>query len=289
MDFFIHLLNMSCIFLLVSVALNLTLGYTGIINLGHVAFLGVGAYTSALLSVRLGLPFPVTCLGAVVCSGLFGFVTVQTVKRFSGDTVALGTLSFTFLAVAVFQNWEGLTGGVFGIAGIPRPSLFGFVADSNLLYFCVIAPVTCVVVYGVSRLVHSPFGRVLEAIRDDEVGAVALGKHVSSLRSQVFVVSAVVTGLAGSFFAHYIQFIDPYSFYLSDIISVLSIVIIGGLASVRGTVTMAFVITFLLEIFRFVPVPVQMIGPLQVMMYCFVLILILLYRPRGLFGKVDLE
>jgi len=135
----------------------------------------------------------------------------------------------------------------------------------------------------------SRYGVLLQAVRDDSVGVQSAGKNIFRLKAEAMMISAFFASVAGSLYAHYISFIDPTTFYLHDIIIVLTMVIVGGLVSLRGSVLAAFIIILLPELLRFVSLPPDMIGPMRQIMYALLLILILMYRPRGLFGKVDLE
>ena len=138
-------------------------------------------------------------------------------------------------------------------------------------------------------LVKSPFGRLLQATRDDEIGLRVLGKDTGKLKYKAMMISAFFAGIAGSLFAHYITFIEPGSFYISEIILILTIVIVGGIASIRGSIFGTFLILLIPEALRFLNLPSAIIGPGRQIIYALVLIGVLLYKPRGLFGRVDLE
>ena len=135
----------------------------------------------------------------------------------------------------------------------------------------------------------SPFGRLLQATRDDELGLKVLGKNTFKLKYKAMMISAFFAGIAGSLFAHYITYIEPNSFTLSELIFVLTIVIVGGLASLKGSVVSAFIIVMIPEALRFLSLPSAILGPMRQIVYALILLCILLFRPRGLFGRVDLE
>ncbi len=282
-----NLLILIGIYIILAVSLNLTLGFTGLINFGHIAFFGIGAYTSALL-VKAGVPFILAFLLAGLIASLFGFLLVFATKKLKGDYFALVTLGFSFVIYSLFLNLE-FTRGPLGIPGIPKPNLFGLSISSPTSFLIFVAILTIAIVLIISRLVNSPFGRLLKATRDDEIGLRVLGKDTNKIKYKSMAISAFFAGIGGSLFAHYISFIDPSSFYLGDIILVLIIVIIGGLASIKGSIIGTFIILLIPEALRFLSLPSSIIGPMRQIIYAVLLIIILLYRPRGLFGEVDLE
>jgi branched-chain amino acid transport system permease protein len=139
------------------------------------------------------------------------------------------------------------------------------------------------------RIVKSPFGKLLEAVRDDEVGLAVLGKNTAMLKYKAMILSAFFAGIAGSVFAHYISFIDPATFDVTELILILTIVIAGGIASIKGSIVASIVIIIIPETLRFLALPSSVLGPMRHILYAIILLAILLYRPRGLFGRVDLH
>ncbi|MCB9798890.1 branched-chain amino acid ABC transporter permease [Candidatus Nomurabacteria bacterium] len=287
--YLIHIAIIIVIFAILAASLNLSLGYTGMINLGHIAFYGIGAYSSAILTIRHDFAF----IPAIICGGLiasvFGWFLTVITSRLKGDYFALGTLGFAFVAYAVFLNWTSLTRGPLGIPGIPRPEIFGYVVRSTSDYLTFSLIVAAIVITFLWLLTRSRYGKLLEATRDDAVGLQMLGKNIFRLKYQSMMVAAFCAAIAGSLYGHYISFIDPSTFYLNDIVILLTIAIVGGLASLRGSIAAAIIIILLPEMLRFVNMPPSMIGPMRQILYALLLILILMFRPRGLFGKVDLE
>ncbi|MBI4021956.1 MAG: branched-chain amino acid ABC transporter permease [Candidatus Andersenbacteria bacterium] len=282
-----HILILIGIYAMLAMSLNLTIGFTGLLNLGHVAFFGIGAYTSALLTL-VGVPFPLALLAAGLIASVFGLLLMSAVRQIKGDYLALVTLGFSFVVYSVFLNWTGLTRGPLGIPGIPKPSLFGLAVTSNQGYLLLVVIAAILSGLFLWRLTRSRFGRVLAAVRDDELAASVLGKPVFKMQVYSMMVASFVAGLAGSLFAHYLTYIDPSSFFLSEIILILTIVIVGGLASLRGSVVAAAIILVIPEILRFVGLPSAIVGPLRQILYAALLIGVLMIKPRGLFGQVDL-
>jgi branched-chain amino acid transport system permease protein len=286
--YIIHLLIIIGIFLILSISLNLTIGYVGLLNLAHIAFWGIGAYTSALL-VLSGWPWFLGFLAGGFVAAFFSFVLVFATKKLKGDYLALTTLGFAFVVYSVLLNWSSLTRGPLGIPGIPKPRLAGLAILNSQSYLILVIFSVVIIYFILYRLVKSRYGRLLEGVRDNEIGLSVLGKNVFRLKYQSMMIAAFMAGLAGSLYAHYITFIDPSTFYLDDLILVLTIVIVGGLASLRGTVLASFIIVLIPELLRFVDLPSSILGPGRRIIYALILILILLYKPKGIDGKVDLE
>lgn len=282
-----HLGILIGIYMILATSLNFAMGFTGLLNLGHIAFFGIGAYTSALLTMQ-GMPFLVAFFCAGLFAALFGLLLVLATRSLRGDYFGLATLGFGFVVYSVFLNWTGLTRGPLGIPGIPKPSFLLWSVQTNAEYFVLVGSITVLTLLFFWAVTSSPYGRVLEAVRDDEMAARVLGKDAQKLKCQAMGISAFCAGIAGSLFAHYITYIEPSSFFLSDIVLLLTITIVGGLASLRGSVLATVIILLLPEALRFADLPSSTMGPMRQMLYALLLVLILLYRPRGLCGRVDL-
>jgi branched-chain amino acid transport system permease protein len=256
--------------------------------LGQIAFYGIGAYTSSLLALA-GFPFWFCILSAGIMAMIFGFLLSLPINKIKGDYLALATMGFSFVVYAVLLNWTNLTNGPLGLPGIPRPQLFGFnfSSDFSLLILTIIVAVISYII--IKLITVSPFGKVLESIRDNELAAKILGKNTFKMKMYAMGASAFFAGIAGSLYAHYITYIDPSSFDIMALIPVLSIVIIGGLGSLEGTVIAAIVLTLLPEPLRFVGFPSSIIGPARQIIFALFLLLILIFKPKGFYGKVKLE
>ena len=286
--YLVHILILIGIYSILAVSLNLALGYSGLLNLGHIALFGIGAYTSALLSTN-EVPFIFSLLLAGIVSGIFGFILVFGTKKLKGDYYALASLGFAFVIYSLLLNLKDLTNGPLGIAGIPKPNLFGLTLNENI-YFLIFVIIICLIsVYIINKIVKSGFGKLLGAMRDNELGLRVLGKNTGKLKYKAMFVSGFFAGLTGSLFAHYIGYIDPNTFYISELIFILTIVIIGGIASIKGTIISTFLIIILSESSRFLPFPSSIVGPARQIIYSLVLLIILIFKPRGLYGRIDLE
>lgn len=286
--YFIHLAILVGIYLILALSLQLALGYTGLINLGHIAFFAVGAYVSALLTLN-GTPFIIAIILAGIISAFFGFLLSIPTNKLKGDYLALATLAFTFVVYAVTLNWTSLTRGPLGLPGIPKPLIFGLSFSSNLSFLILTLIIVLAVYFIIKKLIDSPFGKVLEATRDNELATKVLGKNTFKIKSIALGTSAFFAGIAGSLYAHYITYIDPSSFTIMQLIPILCIVIIGGLASLKGTIIATIILILLPEPLRFIGFPSSVVGPMRQIIYALILLFILIYRPKGFFGKVELE
>jgi branched-chain amino acid transport system permease protein len=210
-------------------------------------------------------------------------------NKLKGDYLALATMGFTFVVYAVAINWTDLTRGPLGLPGIPAPTIFGF-SFSDISSFLILAVVIALISYLIiKKITLSPFGRVLEAVRDNELSAKILGKNTFKIKTVALGISAFFAGIAGSLYASYITYIDPSSFTLLEIMPVLAIVIIGGLGSLEGTIVSTIILILLPEPLRFIGFPSSIVGPIRQIIYALVLLLILIYKPKGFYGKVKLD
>ncbi len=246
----LHIVSSAMIFSIAAVALQLLLGFTGLLSLGQAAFLGVGAYTSGLLATGLKLPFELTIVAAGLLSGLSSLILVP-ILRLKGTYLGVATLGFTIIVHLVILNEEWLTHGSLGLMGIPRPSIGPWLlrspAAAYYLYLSILGA-ACFVAY---RLVIGRFGRALSAIMLNEDAAQASGINVTLYKAQAFVVSAVITGIAGALYAHHTQYLNPNDFSLWRSIEILLMVSVGGIGSIGGAVIGAFVVMLLPEALRF--------------------------------------
>jgi branched-chain amino acid transport system permease protein len=284
MDYLLHILIIALIYSIFAISLNLELGFTGLYNFGHVAFFGIGAYTSALFSLA-GLPVAVSMVCGIAVAGGAGAVLAIPALRLSGDYFGIATLVFAEMARLFFLNERWLTKGPMGLPGIPRPGWIGGGVAGLPMFLIFCALLTLLVFLIVRHLAKAPFGRALKVVREDEYVAQALGKNVLTLKIKAITVGSVLAGLAGGLWAHYITYISPGDFTLTETILVMLCVVLGGRGTNWGPVLGAFVITFFGESVRFLPIPTdfgRFVAPLQGMVYGAVLILIMLKRPEGL-------
>ncbi len=285
MEYLIHVLVIACIYVILTLSLNLIVGFTGLASLGHIAFACVGAYTSSLLALNFGVtPWIGLLIGAVFAS-LFGLLIGYPSLRLKGDYLALATFGLGIIVYSIAQNWISLTRGPMGLPGIPQFSLFGYKISTVWSYLVLVAGFVTVTYIVIRNITNSPFGRVLKGIREDEIASQALGKNVNKYKLIVFVVGAFFAGIAGSLYAHYITFIDPSSFTVMESITIILMVVFGGMASLSGSFVGAAVLVIFPEILRFLGMPSAVAAPLRQMLYGLLLIVLMIWRPQGLLGK----
>jgi len=289
MDYFLHLLIITAIYVILTLSLNLIVGYTGLPAFGHAAFFAVGAYTSSLLALRFGVsPWLGLLVGACLCA-LLGVVVGLPSLRLKGDYLALATFGSAIIVYSVALNWVTLTRGPMGLPGIPGFSIFGFQLSAKWAYLVLMMLFVLFTYSVIRRLVGSPFGRVLRGIREDEIAALAMGKDVNRYKILAFTLGAVFAGLAGSLYAHYITFIDPSTFDVMQSINILLMVVFGGMGSLGGSVVGASVLAIFPELLRFLGMPEAVAAPLRQMVYGLLLVTLMLKRPQGILGKYRWE
>ncbi len=284
MDYFIFVLTNALIYGIITLGYAVPVGYTGMVNFGQAGMLAVGAYTAAILGAH-GIPAPLAILAAALLTGLAGFLLGLPARRLKSDYYALITLGFIFVMNSVILNWTPLTGGPFGISGIQRPQ--GFHTSAGFLFLTAVTLLVLGVI--VRRLMQSPFGRVLGAIRDDEEVAASLGKRVTRSKLVAMTLSGVVSGIGGAYLAYFIQFINERVFWLDLAVFLLAALVLGGLASFQGSLLGVAVLFVLQEPLRFLPLPGTYLGPLRIMLWSLLLLLCVLFRPRGIAGKAELD
>lgn len=269
------------IYSILTLSLNYAVGFTGLLNLGHVAFFGIGAYASALLAIN-GFPLWLSILCGAIVAMIAGMLLALPTTRLKGDYLALATLGFAFIMGSVARNWVDLTRGALGIPGIPK------IAHENNVILIVILTVAVISYLVFWRISKSRFGKTCEAVRDDELAAKMLGKDTFMHKVAALGISAFFAGIAGGLYAHVITFIDPTIFGIGDLILLFSMMIVGGLASVKGAAVGTIILFVIPESLRFVHLPSSVLGPMREIIFALILLLVLIYRPRGIFGKVDL-
>lgn len=289
MEYLLHILVIAGIYVILTLGLNLILGYTGLPALGHSAFACVGAYTSALLALNYGLSPWLGLICGMLTAGASGWLIAKATVRLRGDYLALATLGIAVIVYSVAKNWIELTRGPLGLPGIPGFKLFGWSLSATWAYAILTLLITALTYIVMKRIVDSPLGRILRGIREDEIAVMALGKDVNYYKTLVFVVGAAFAGVAGALYAHYITFIDPSSFTIVESITVLLMVVFGGMGSLRGSIAGAVVLVVLPEALRFVGLPSSIAAPLRQLIYGALLAFLMIRRPNGLLGKFKLS
>ena len=289
MEYLLHILILIGIYIILSVSLNLIVGYSGLLSIAHAAFYGVGAYVAALMALKLHSPFLANIVCAVILSGLLGALVGIPSLRIRDDYFAIATFAFQVITFSIMNNWVSFTSGPMGLPGIPQPAIFGWKITTHYDFLIVIF-VLCVVTLWIShKIVSSPFGRVLKAVREDEVFAQAMGKNVASYKVLIFVIGAGMAAVAGVMYAYYISFIDPTSFTIMESIFIISIVIIGGAGNIWGSVLGAAVLVILPEALRFLGMPSSIAANMRQIIYGALLVIFMLFRPQGFIGEYSFK
>ena len=219
MDYFLHILILIAIYSILVISLDLIAGYTGLLSIAHAAFYGIGAYATALLSLHFQTNFLINMIFGAVGAAALGVIVAFPSLRIHDDYFVIATFGFQMIVYSIFNNWIGLTRGPLGIPGIPVASLFGFNIDNHWKFLILAVLFAGLSYLFVRKLVNSPYGRVLKAIREDEIFAQSLGKNVNSYKIQVFVIGGALASIAGNLYAHYVTFIDPTSFTILESMS----------------------------------------------------------------------
>ncbi len=286
-DYIVSQLSFIFIYAIVCLGLGLLIGYTGQVSLGHAAFLGIGAYTHAILLGK-GVPFIVSMPIAAVVTGLIGLMVGLPALRVRGMYLAIATLAFGFIVEEVVTRAESLTGGNAGKM-VPNINLFGFIANTERSFYYIALVITVLCVLGVMNLLRSRTGRAFVAIRDSEVSAQSMGINLARYKTIAFALSAALTGIGGVLYAHKVRFISPEHFTLLQSVELLIMLVIGGLGSVygaiMGSVFWIVVQQFIASAKDFLPQAMgQQVG-LQATVFGLLLVAFVLFEPLGLYGR----
>ncbi|HYM03262.1 MAG TPA: branched-chain amino acid ABC transporter ATP-binding protein/permease [Stellaceae bacterium] len=287
MDYLLHILVMVSLYAILAASFNLLIGFAGLFALSQAAFLGVGAYTTAILATKLGLAFPLPIIAGVVLTAALGMLVALPALRIGGDHLVIVTLALQIIVIAVMVNWRSVTGGTDGIAAIPKVVIWGVALDTpgKFLPLAVAFAAVCFAVAW--RLAASPFARALRAMRENEQAVQAVGKDVVAIKLAVFAFSAGLAAVAGGLYAHYISYVSAETFTLDLTIYVLAMVILGGTGNLWGSVLGAVILTALPELLKFIALPPDIADKSRQILYGLALIAILLVRPQGLLGEVS--
>ena len=286
-DFYLGELSLVFIYAIAGIGLMLLTGYTGLVSLGHAAFLAIGAYTHAYLLAQ-SWPFPASIVCATLLSSLVGAIIGIPALRMTGIYLAVATLAFAIIVEQVLSHWVSVTGGFRGMAVEP-PSIGSISLEGSVTFYllCLFMLTGCL--FLALNLLRTPTGRAMTAIRDSEISAQSMGIHIAYTKTLAFGISAGFTGLAGSLLAHKIGYLAPDSFTLLTSIQLLLMVVIGGLGSLHGVIYGALFIGLLpqgLALLRdTLPPWLAQIPGLEPGIFGLILVLVLIYEPKGIYGR----
>lgn len=276
--YLLHLLIMSGIFSLVTMSLNVAFGFAGQLSLGHAAFWGIGAYTSAL-AVSAGVPWVAAFLVSGAITGAVGAFVSVPFLRLRGIYLGMATLGFGEIVHLVLRNSQSITGGALGLRAIPAPSLLGFVIAGQRAYAYLVLAILAAVAILCLRLMNSAPGLALRALTQDELAAEAAAVNVTAYKVAAMALSCFIAGLAGSLFAHYATYLSPENFTVTESLLILTMLIVGGRGSVLGSIAGATLLTLAPEALRIVP-------SIRPLLYGAMLMLVAVLRPQGILGGI---
>lgn len=291
--YLLHLLVLAEIYIVLALGLNIVVGFAGLLDLGYVAFYGIGAYTAALLSTQFHLSFWLILPAAAILAAIFGVLLGAPTLRLRGDYLAIVTLGFGEIVRIILNNWDSLTNGPKGISGIPAPSVAGFSLNQNLYFYYLLLVLIFLVVLVVSRLENSRIGRAWTALREDEVAANAMGINTTRMKLLAFAMGASFAGLVGAFFAVVQGFVSPESFTFFESVIILCMVVLGGMGSIPGVILGALILVLLPELPRMIGSLagiesqglISSIEQFRYLLFGLLMVAIILWRPQGLIAS----
>lgn len=241
------LINLGGIYVIAAIGYNILLGYAGQISLGHAAFIGLGAYVTANLAIKFHAPFIVSLLASIVVTAILGFILGLPALRLEGNYLAIATLGFGVAFEHIFMEFEKFTGGFSGIKGIPPINIFGYEFKTRMSMYYFILCVIVISVIVAKNIIKTKTGRALMALRDSEIAANSLGVNTSKYKTIAFVISAAYAGVAGCLWAYLFRQVYPQSFGMGVSLNLLAMIVIGGLATIPGSIVGAMFMTMLPE------------------------------------------
>lgn len=263
-----------------AISLNLLMGYAGQISLGHAAFFGIGAYTSAILTSRYDWSAVLAIAAGMLLTGVISFVIARPILRLKGHYLAMATLGFGIIISIILVQAGDFTGGPDGLGDIPQLTLFDWVVETDFHWYVIMCSVLVIVVWLSNNLIDSRNGRALRALHGSEIAAELMGINTTAVKSSIFVLSALIASFAGSLFAHQQSFISPDSFSFFFSIELVTMVVLGGLASTYGAIFGAVALTFLPEL-------LVVFEDYEIMVFGAILMIIMIFMPQGLFVTLE--
>jgi branched-chain amino acid transport system permease protein len=276
-NYYLDVLTLALLYSLLAVGLNITVGLTGLLDLGYAGFYAIGAYVYALLSTQFGLSFWLGVPFAAGAAALFGLLLGMITLRLSGDYLAIVTLGFIQIVYLVLNNWDSLTNGPNGILQIGQPSIAGFMLHQPIHFYYLALFFLMMAVLVIHRITKSQLGRAFCAIREDSVAAEAMGIDTTRMKVLAFVLGAGVAGIAGVFFAAKYTFVSPESFNFFESVRILTMVVLGGMGSLFGSILGAFLLTLLPEMLRGLDL-------YRMLIFGATLVIMMIVRPQGILG-----
>lgn len=277
-DYIVRIMCVMCMYTVYGFALNILLGHMGLMSLGQAGFIGIGAYTASILMTQFGWNFFLAALAGSLMAGIFGVIIGLPTLRLQGSYLAIVTIGFGEIMRMIFLNWTSVTGGALGIKGIPRPSLFGIELNYiNGGFYYLVLLIAILVGFFCYALGRSKYGRAFATIKQDDLAASLLGIEVTRYKIMGFILSAMICGFMGPFYAMMQRYIDANSFLSDMSIMIVSVVVTGGLGTIRGPILGAILLVALPEVFR-------SLQDYRFIVYGLLLVVMMRVRPGGILG-----
>lgn len=274
-------------YIILSLSLNLTAGFTGLLSLCHAAFFGIGAYVTAILSVTFGVNFWLALPLSGIFTALTGLLIGMPTLRLKGDYLAIATLGFAEIVRNILTNWTSLTGGPNGISGVIQPEIFGYKFNPlNRGSYLILVYIMVLITYGIlRRIIRSRFGRALEAVREDEIAASSMGINITKYKVASFMIGAFFAGTAGSIYAVFIPVVVPDSFNFMLSVNILCMVVLGGMGNHLGAILGAVIIYVSSMLPQIMGFSSKIRPELNQIAFGLILVLMMIYRPQGILGR----
>lgn len=285
MNYLLHILVMLEIYILLALSANQKVGLSGLLSLAQAVFYGIGAYAAAITITKLGfsywLALPAAMLACILAALVFSYIAGKVRDLY----FSLATLALQIIFFSVAYNWIPVTNGAYGISGISNTEFFGIKISSPGSFALFGGFWVLIVILFYAWFLKTPISRLIQATRDDQIAILSLGKNPNYYKRISIMLSAVIAGIAGTLYATYTTYIDPTSFTLDESILILSIVLIGGVGRIIGPVTGAIIYILLPELLKFLQMPDSIAANMRMILFGLLLVLIVRFKPKGIFGK----
>lgn len=277
-EYMLRVVNMVLLYSIVVLSINLIVGFAGQLDMGRGAFVGLGAYWSALIMMRLEVPWIIAFLSAGLFCAVIGALLGLLCRKTSFDYLTLITIGFNEIIRLIFLNWIPVTNGAMGIRLVPPPSLFGFQFNTNLRYFYLALGLLALCYIIIDRLSKTKIGRAFSALRDDEIAASYAGINIANYKLLNFIIASFFTGLGGSAIVHYTKYASPFTVTIDESIYMLQMCILGGLGSLPGSILGTAILVIIPEVSRF-------FYEYRLMFVGVIMVVMMIWAPNGILGK----
>lgn len=291
MEYLFHVIYLLCIYVMLVLSANLTTGMANLLTMCQAAFYGIGAYIGTYFLFQFNISFLLIAFLVMMTTGLSSLIISYASVKLKGDYFVLATMGFQLIVYTIIYNWTEVTHGTYGIAGIPGFNLAFRLFSVEGIYsnLVLVLITTAAVIWFLNRLKSSPYGRLLKAIRTDGTLVESFGRNTAGVKIWAFALSSSIAGLAGALYASYVGYIDPTSFPLKESIFILCALFIGGIGNIEGPIYGAAFVILLPEVLRWVGLPDSMAAEIRQIIYGLALVLIMIFHPQGIKGKIVMK